>query len=198
MKEINIGRVLIKNRHKRGITQDELANHLGVSKGAVSKWETGSSLPDILLLPQLASYFDISIDELIGYQPQMEQEDIKKLYIRLSKDFSMLSFEEVLAECLKIAKKFYACYPLLFELGTLLINHTSQASCPEQVEQIKKSHNLLIYSDLKNFFCLLIVTYCPIGGSQKRLRRTRLHINWFQNINYFRRALELKQTKRFH
>lgn len=44
MKEINIGRVLIKNRHKRGITQDELANHLGVSKGAVSKWETGSSL----------------------------------------------------------------------------------------------------------------------------------------------------------
>ena len=37
----------------------------------------------------------------------MEQEDIKKLYIRLSKDFSMLSFEEVLAECLKIAKKFY-------------------------------------------------------------------------------------------
>ena len=136
MKEINIGRVLIKNRHKRGITQDELATHLGVSKGAVSKWETGSSLPDILLLPQLASYFDISIDELIGYQPQMEQEDIKKLYIRLSKDFSMLSFEEVLAECLKIAKKFYACYPLLFELGTLLINHTSQASCPEQVEQI--------------------------------------------------------------
>lgn len=38
MKEINIGRVLIKNRHKRGITQDELANHLGVSKGAVSKY----------------------------------------------------------------------------------------------------------------------------------------------------------------
>ena len=32
MKEINIGRVLIKNRHKRGITQDELATHLGVSK----------------------------------------------------------------------------------------------------------------------------------------------------------------------
>lgn len=66
----------------------------------------------------------------------MEQEDIKELYIRLSKDFSVLSFDEVLAECLKIAKKFYACYPLLFELGTLLINHTSQASSPEQVEQI--------------------------------------------------------------
>ena len=73
MKEMNLGRILIENRHKRGITQDELAAHIGVSKGAVSKWETGSSLPDISLLPQLASYFDISIDELIGYQPQMEK-----------------------------------------------------------------------------------------------------------------------------
>ena len=42
MKEINIGRVLIKNRHKRGITQDELAPPGGGSKGAVSKGATGS------------------------------------------------------------------------------------------------------------------------------------------------------------
>lgn len=136
MKEMNLGRILIENRHKRGITQDDLATHIGVSKGAVSKWETGSSLPDISLLPQLASYFDISIDELIGYQPQMEKEDIKKLYIRLSKDFSALPFDEVLAECLEIAKKYYSCYPLLFQLGTLLINHAAQASNPEQVTQI--------------------------------------------------------------
>ena len=136
MKEMNIGRILIENRHKRGITQDELAAHVGVSKGAVSKWETGASLPDIMLLPHLASYFHISIDELLGYQPQMEKEDIKKLYIRLSKDFSVLPFDGVLAECFEIAKKYYSCYPLLFELGILLINHVAQASTPEQVTQI--------------------------------------------------------------
>ena len=136
MKEMNLGRILIENRHKRGITQDELAAHIGVSKGAVSKWETGSSLPDISLLPQLASYFDISIDELIGYQPQMEKEDIQKLYIRLSKDFSVLPFDEVLAECLEIIKKYYSCYPLLFQLGSLLINHIAQAANPERITQI--------------------------------------------------------------
>ena len=43
MKEINLGRILIENRHKRGITQEELASYLGVSKAAVSKWETGVS-----------------------------------------------------------------------------------------------------------------------------------------------------------
>lgn len=43
MKEINLGHVLIKYRHRRGITQDELASYMDVSKAAVSKWETGVS-----------------------------------------------------------------------------------------------------------------------------------------------------------
>lgn len=54
MKEINLGHILIENRHKRGITQDELASYIGVSKAAVSKWETGTTYPDITLLPQLS------------------------------------------------------------------------------------------------------------------------------------------------
>ena len=66
MKEINIGRVLIKNRHKRGITQDELATHLGVSKGAVSKWETGRGYPSIDSLKTISGFFSILIDELLS------------------------------------------------------------------------------------------------------------------------------------
>lgn len=44
MKEMNLGRILIENRHKRGITQDELAAHIGVSKGAVSNGKRGFHL----------------------------------------------------------------------------------------------------------------------------------------------------------
>lgn len=43
MKEINLGSILAENRRKRGLTQEALAAHMGVSKGAVSKWETGVS-----------------------------------------------------------------------------------------------------------------------------------------------------------
>ncbi len=136
MKEINLGQILIEQRHRKGITQDELAAHVGVSKGAVSKWETGSSLPDISLLPRLASYFDISVDDLIGYRPRMEKDSIRKLYIRLSRDFSALPFDRVLAECLETGKKYYSCYPLLLALGTLLINHTSQTPSPGQVTEM--------------------------------------------------------------
>ena len=45
MKEIHLGRILAEQRRSRGITQDELAEFLGVSKAAVSKWETESTYP---------------------------------------------------------------------------------------------------------------------------------------------------------
>ncbi|WP_155252412.1 helix-turn-helix domain-containing protein, partial [Paenibacillus polymyxa] len=82
MKEINLASIIVAKRKGKGITQDELAAYIGVSKASVSKWETGQSYPDITFLPQLAAYFNISIDELMGYSPQMERTDITKLYTR--------------------------------------------------------------------------------------------------------------------
>ena len=87
MKEINIGRAIVEGRRRKGITQEDLAQYMGVSKASVSKWETGQSYPDITLLPQLAAYFNISIDDLLGYEPQMEKDDIRRLYHRLAQDF---------------------------------------------------------------------------------------------------------------
>ena len=53
-------------RKKKGITQEELAEGLGVTAQAVSKWENEISCPDIQLLPKIAELFDVSIDELMG------------------------------------------------------------------------------------------------------------------------------------
>ena len=75
MKEINIARTIINKRKEKGLTQEELASYIGVSKAAVSKWEIGQRYPDITFLPQLATFFNISIDELMGYEPQMSKED---------------------------------------------------------------------------------------------------------------------------
>lgn len=87
MKEINIGKMIAMKRRQKGLTQEELANYLGVSKASVSKWETGQSYPDITFLPQLATFFNITIDELMGYEPQLTKQDILKLYLQLSDDF---------------------------------------------------------------------------------------------------------------
>lgn len=127
MKEINLGAVLVENRHRRGITQDELASYLGVSKAAVSKWETGATYPDIALLPQLAAYFNISVDELIGYEPQMTKEQIRSLHRELSQEFSMQPMEQVRERCREITRKYYSCFPLLYQIGSLYVNYSALA-----------------------------------------------------------------------
>jgi transcriptional regulator with XRE-family HTH domain len=55
MKEIRIGTKIIEKRKEKGLTQEELADHLGISKPAVSKWESGQSYPDITLLLRLSA-----------------------------------------------------------------------------------------------------------------------------------------------
>ncbi|MEL7659352.1 helix-turn-helix transcriptional regulator [Acetobacterium wieringae] len=130
MKEINIGKIILTKRREKGLTQEDLASYMGVSKASVSKWETGQSYPDITLLPQLGAYFNISIDELMGYSPQLTPAAIKILYHRLANDFSSQPFDTVLAECQDMIKKYYACFPLLLQMAVLLANHHMLAADP--------------------------------------------------------------------
>lgn len=136
MKEIQIGTIIAAKRKERGITQEELANHLGVSKPAVSKWESGQSYPDILLLPILASYFDITVDQLIGYEPQMTKEDIRKLYYRLTQSFTKEPFEKVYSECEEYVRKYFSCWQLQFQMGALLLNHCNLAGSMERTMEV--------------------------------------------------------------
>ncbi|MHC1696242.1 MAG: helix-turn-helix domain-containing protein [Eubacteriales bacterium] len=68
MTELKINEQIAFLRHGRGVTQEELARALGVTNQSVSKWESGACCPDIQLLPDIAGYFGVSIDELMGYK----------------------------------------------------------------------------------------------------------------------------------
>ena len=69
-----LGKKISELRKEKGITQEELAERLGVSPQAVSKWENDLSCPDIMLLPELAKLFDVAIDELFSVTPKRETE----------------------------------------------------------------------------------------------------------------------------
>ena len=145
MKEIRIGAVVSAMRKQRGITQEELADFLGVSKPAVSKWESGQSYPDITLLPRLAAYFSISVDQLLDYEPQMDKEEIRRLYIRLSEDFAREPFETVRNRCLDYAKRFYSCWRLVLHMGLLLLNHAALAANSGEVSEALEEAALLFH-----------------------------------------------------
>ena len=64
--KLQIGEKLKELRYQNNITQDRLAEVLGVSSQSVSRWELGICYPDLELLPTIANYFDITLDDLVG------------------------------------------------------------------------------------------------------------------------------------
>ena len=68
-----LGKEITKCRKKLGMTQETLAQTLGVTNQAVSKWELDQSCPDIQLLPQLADIFGITVDELFGREAKKQE-----------------------------------------------------------------------------------------------------------------------------
>lgn len=127
---------IIRNKRKeRGMTQEELAKYVGVSAPAVNKWERAQSYPDIELLPVLASYFNITVDELLGYEPQMTKESIQKLYHRLAEKFAEEPYEVVKEEADKYVRKYASCFPLLLQMAGLYLNHYPMAANPDEEMQ---------------------------------------------------------------
>ena len=88
---VTLGTRIAEQRRKMNLTQDQLAEQMGVSSQAVSKWENDLSCPDISLLPSLSDLFGISIDELLRGEsqkivqvlPEGERKDLNKMLLRV-------------------------------------------------------------------------------------------------------------------
>lgn len=76
---ISIAKTIKTLRARKGITQEELASHLGVTYQAVSKWERDEGYPDITMLPLIAYFFEVSTDELLGVDITKKQEAIEAI-----------------------------------------------------------------------------------------------------------------------
>ena len=117
--ELMIAEKIKKYRKERDLTQEALANVLGVSFQSVSKWETGDGYPDITLLPSIANYFGVTVDELIGNDEISAREDVQKNYFDV---VQKLTREERLALALKYNKK----YPRNWHIAASLMNEISR------------------------------------------------------------------------
>lgn len=112
--ELMIGERIKKYRKEREMTQEALAQALSLSPQSVSKWECGDGYPDITLLPAIANYFEVTVDELIGNDEISAREDIQKNYFNIVHG---LSYDEQLQLSLRYHKK----YPRNWHIATALM-----------------------------------------------------------------------------
>lgn len=77
--KLNIGEIIIAKRKEKSWTQEQLADAVGVSAPAVSKWETGTTYPDITLLSPIARALNTTVDELLSYQNELSSDDVNEL-----------------------------------------------------------------------------------------------------------------------
>lgn len=136
MYSIKFSENIAKLRREKKITQEQLAEFVGVTKASVSKWETGQSIPDVLMLPRLATFFDVTIDDLLGYEPQLSKEQMVKIYKDLCSAFVQEPFEQVMEKSKKLVHQYYSCYLFLYKICLLWINHYMLATEEETQRKI--------------------------------------------------------------
>lgn len=124
--QIKLGEQLRSLRHRHGRTQEELAQALGVTSQAVSRWETETCYPDLELIPSIAHFFSVSIDELFGYQDERGKR-IAALANRIDELNRQNNGQDVSMDaCIQLAREALAEFPgnsrLMLCLASALYN----------------------------------------------------------------------------
>ena len=114
----NLGNNISQFRKSSDITQEQLAERLGVSVSAVSQWETGKTMPDISAIPVLCHVFNVTADALLGIDREKEEAEIK----RINAEANLLMDRGHLAKAEKMLLDAHKRYPNSYELMVSLMN----------------------------------------------------------------------------
>ena len=96
MDQIKIGKFIAAKRKENNLTQSQLAERLAITDRAVSKWESGANVPDISTLMELANFFDISMDELLGYN--LSSKKVDDMHEKINDLCNAHNFKEAITE----------------------------------------------------------------------------------------------------
>lgn len=117
---MNVGDVIRKYRKEAGMTQEEMADKLGVTTPAVNKWENKNSNPDIELLAPIARLLHISLDTLLSFQGELTPAEIKDIVREMDQMFDSQEYETVYAWALEKIREYPNCNMLIWQLAVIL------------------------------------------------------------------------------
>lgn len=167
--KIEIAENIRRMRNEKDLTQEQLAEQIGVSAQSVSRWETDASYPDIQMLPVIAAFFNVSVDRLMG----IDTSDIKRQIDEVMRESNRLQSEGKNSECIKLLREKIKEYPnsadLLEQLAGCL--YTSfKADYNEIIELCERACRLA--EDMQTRFgCkqIMALSYKELGQTDKAL-----------------------------
>lgn len=144
---IYFGENLKRLRKEKELTQEALADFLGVSFQTISKWERGETYPDITTLPVIASFFNVSVDDLLGVDKAQKEQKIDEyleLYDKMRLKDTPLTFNEFQ----NAVKEFPGEFRILVRYMELLMAEKTTRDLPEY-EKVSKEL-ISIYENIQN------------------------------------------------
>lgn len=111
--ELKIGENIKRSRKSKGLTQEQLSELLNISCAAVSKWESGDTYPDITMIIPLARIFEISVDDLMGYDEAKAEEDIADILDKYQNLQRVGKFNEAISLITKARKEYPNDYRIM-------------------------------------------------------------------------------------
>ena len=134
--ELPIGKNIQNKRKAMGMTQDQLATALGVSIAAVSKWETGGAYPDITLLAPIARLLDVTVDDLLGFEPQLSEDQVMELCGRCTKLFESSDYESAVSLAEQSIREYPNSAFLKLRMGNVFMMHTPCARTEDEATHL--------------------------------------------------------------
>ncbi len=144
---IYLGENVKRLRLENGMTQEKLAEYLGVSFQSVSNWERGESYPDITLLPRLAVFFRVTTDELLGLN-KAEAERRAEEYLRLYEELRYKDTSFVFGKFREAVKEFPGDFRILVRYMELLMCECREDDLPEYERASGELHS--IYENIRS------------------------------------------------
>lgn len=117
---MEIGEVIRENRKRKNITQEEMANRLGVTAPAVNKWENGNSQPDIMLLAPIARLLDITLNTLLSFEEELTTEEINNIVYEMNTKLKNENYEEVFKWAKGKIEQYPNCEQLIWQMALIL------------------------------------------------------------------------------
>lgn len=117
---MKIGEVIRRYRKEKRMTQEEMANRLGVTTPAVNKWENGASLPDVTMLAPIARLLGISVDTLLSFREDLTEDESRAILNELWVLLNEGNFEGAFEYAKNKLTEYPACYGLMLWMAQAL------------------------------------------------------------------------------